>query len=592
MAGSTRKYYRKTIRYSGVSFMTFILVSACTVSVTFSQNTVISGGTRMLGKNGIIVFNSDITNNGIFSNSGNMVVLTATAVNIEGGNPVSFDNLTVDKGSTINFNVAGQTIAGILLCNGELNAGGNITLVSDENKTALIDGSGSGNIKGNVTMQRYLPSGLGYRYFSSPFQSATVGEFSDDIDLSSTFPPIYRYDENRTGSGWQSYILPANPLYPLSGYSVNFGSSPVPKTYDVTGVVNNGNLSLTVYNHNKLYTRGFNLTGNPYPSPVDWNAASGWTRTNIDNAIYYFKSSLVDQYGGVYSTYMNGVSSDGTATGIIPSMQGFFVHVTDGTWPVTGTLALDNRARITDISHTYLKSAGIVPRSLLRLEAGYTGDSVSFDPFVIYYNSEATYSFDGQLDALKLFNTDGNVTNFYVFGDDGSRLSISAIPFADSLSTFRLGLKTEKNGEITIKIRDIVDIFSSKTIVLSDIVAGTNTVLKPDEVFTKYLIAGDYQNRFFLNIGDFITGVPVTLSDNFSFKVYSSGVIFKAEIILPPSETGLLTISNLTGRILYNRKIYKSGSYEIESPVDNGIYLVTLSTADKRSTKKVFHINR
>ena len=98
--------------------------------------------------------------------------------------------------------------------NGNLSSGGNLTLVSTAAQTALIDGSGTGNVTGNVTMQRYLPSGFGYKYFSSPFQSATVNEFTDDMTLGHfTF---YRYDENRTSSGWVSYHNPVNKsLNPL-----------------------------------------------------------------------------------------------------------------------------------------------------------------------------------------------------------------------------------------------------------------------------------------------------------------------------------------------------------------------------------------
>ena len=104
----------------------------------------------------------------------------------------------------------------------------------------------------------------------------------------------------------------------------------------MTGVVNNGNFSVTLYNHDNLYTKGFNLVGNPYPSPIDWNAA-GWTKTNIDNALYFFKASTTDQYGGTYSSWIGGISNDGSANmNIIPSMQGFFIHVTDGAFPVTG----------------------------------------------------------------------------------------------------------------------------------------------------------------------------------------------------------------------------------------------------------------
>ena len=148
-----------------------------------------------------------------------------------------------------------------------------------------------------------------------------------------------------------------DPLNPLEGYAANFGSSAVPITANVTGAVNSGALSVTLYNHNNTYTKGFNLIGNPYPSPINWDAAAGWTKTNIDNALYYFKASATDEYGGKYSTYINGVSSDDTVSNIIPSMQGFFVHVTNGPpWPVTGTLSLNNNVRVTDLTHAFAKS--------------------------------------------------------------------------------------------------------------------------------------------------------------------------------------------------------------------------------------------
>jgi len=155
------------------------------------------------------------------------------------------------------------------------------------------------------------------------------------MDLASSWPMFYRYDESRTSSGWVSYSAGTLPLVPLEGYAVNFGSVTAPHTADVTGEVNNGSVSVTLFNNNNAYTKGFNLAGNPYPSPVDWNAA-GWTKTGIDNALYFFRTSTTDEYGGTYSSYVNGISSDGVADNIIPSMQGFFVHVSDGTYPVTG----------------------------------------------------------------------------------------------------------------------------------------------------------------------------------------------------------------------------------------------------------------
>ena len=110
------------------------------------------------------------------------------------------------KDLTIN-NIAGVTLSGplnvtgiVLVSSGTLSSAGNLTLVSTAAGTALIDGSGTGTVTGNVTMQRYLSSGFGYKYFSSPFQAATVNEFADDMALDLLH--VFKYDESRTSSGW------------------------------------------------------------------------------------------------------------------------------------------------------------------------------------------------------------------------------------------------------------------------------------------------------------------------------------------------------------------------------------------------------
>jgi len=558
-----------------------------------SQSLIISTGTSFIGTGGNIILRGDVLNDGSLSNNNNAVIFSGTAQSLGGTSPVLFNNLTVAAGSTTTISTAGQTLKGILISNGTLNAGGNITLLSTALQTALIDGSGTGQVLGNVNMQRYLPSGFGYKYFSSPFQGATVNEFGDDMDLLASFTSFYKYDESRTSSGWINYKDPAGVLNPMHGYAVNFGSSAAANTVDVTGIVNNGILSLTLFNHNNLYTRGFNLVGNPYPSPIDWDAPFGWTKTNIDNALYYFKTSTTDQYGGTYSTYINGNSSDGFATNIIPSMQGFFIHVSNGTWPVTGYLELNNNTRVTDMAHSFLKSGEMGTISLIRLIAGYSSDTISFDPFVIYYDEKATFNFDGQLDALKLCNTDPGATNFYVFGDDDSKLSINAIPLPDeNVCTLRLGLKTEKSGNVIFKIRDCENIFLEKRISFSDLVTGSTLDLTTGNQYSVNLQAGDYQNRFFINISDVFTDIPEFVSDSYLFNVYSVHGILKAEILLPPAESGILTVCNITGQPLYNWEIHASGYYEFNPSVIAGLYLVTFSSRNKRISRMLFIENQ
>jgi hypothetical protein len=553
------------------------------------QGLIISSGAKFISDRGNIVILGNLQNDGYLSNNFNTTVFAGTVQSMGGNSPVIFNNLTIASGSTTTIIAAGQSLKGILLSNGTLNSNGNITLLSTISQTALIDGTGTGQVNGNITMQRYLPSGFGYKYFSSPFQGATVNEFGNEINLLASFPGIYSYDESRVSSGWVSYVNPAWVLTPLQGFAVNFGSSAAAVTADATGVVSNSNLSGTFLNHNNTYTKGFNLIGNPYPSPINWDAATGWTKTNIDNALYYFKAGVTDQYTGTYSTYINGFSSDGLATAVIPSMQAFFIHVSTGTYPVTGTLAMTNSVRITDLTHQFLKSVNISSISFLRLNAFFADNPGVPDPLVIYFDDKALTGFDSRLDALKLMNTDQMVPNLYAVSADGYNLSINALPpYADSLLVVPLGIKTARNGSITFRIRDTINLLPGTEIYLNDKETGVNRIMNQGTEYIIYLNAGEYNSRFSLRFIAAATGIPgnSTISDQLS--LYSTRGIIIADINLPPGKRGFLLINNISGQILFRKEIYEGGYHEFNPKLKTGIYIVSFITGNVRYVKKIF----
>ena len=556
------------------------------------QGLTISAGTILETTGGNLVLNGNVINDGSFINNNSTTIFSGNTQVISGTTPISFNNIIVDPGSTTTITTPGQSLNGILLCNGIFNSNGNFTLLSTEYQTALIDGSGTGQVNGNVTLQRYLSSGFGYRYLSSPFQAATVREFSDNMKLEDPFPAFYRYDESLSTSGWVSYIDSSYILNPVQGYAVNFGSSVPPLIFDVTGVVNNGELSATLFNHNNTYSEGFNLVGNPYPSPIDWDASSGWTRINIDNALYYFETSTTDQYGGTYVTYADGVSSNGLATNLIPSMQGFFVHVTDGTWPVTGTLAMNNDVRIIDLTQPLTKSESN-SRSLIRLTAEFSDDTVSVDPAVIYFDEKATDKFDGQLDALKLMNTDFMVPNLYTVGPDGLKLSISALPvISDTIYKVPLGLKINRDGTIIFKINTLEGNLADMEISISDRDAIVEQDLLHDKDYKVSLTTGQYENRFFLNFLSMGTEIPDLDADGDLFSIYCSHGILKLEINTLLGADGTLTIWDLAGQILLIKKYYEPGYYEINPGLKNGIYIVSFLSGTNKSSEKILILNQ
>jgi hypothetical protein len=552
------------------------------------QGLIISTGTILETTGGNLVLYGNVINDGSFINNNSTIVFSGNTQVISGTTPISFDNITIDPGSTTTLTTTGQTLNGILLCNGAFNANGLFTLLSSNFQTAIIDGSGTGLVNGDVTIQRYLFSGFGYKYLSSPFQAATVSEFSDNMKLADPFPAFYKYDESSTTSGWVTYIEPAGVLNPMQGYAVNFGDTESPIIFDVTGVVNNGNQSATLFNHNNTYSQGFSLIGNPYPSPIDWDSPSGWTRINIDNALYYFEASSTDQYGGTYVTYADGVSSNGLATNLIPSMQGFFVHVTDGIWPVTGTLAMNNNVRVIDLTKPLTKS-DINSRSLIRLTAEFSDDTVSVDPVVIYFDEKATDKFDGQLDALKLMNTDFMVPNLYTVGSDGVKLSINALPLiSDTLCKVPLGLKINRDGNIIFKIDTLEGNLADMEIYISDMVIKIDQDLSLGKDYRLDLTTGQYENRFFLNFRNVSTGIPDNNASADLFSVYCSHGILILKINTLPASEGTLMISNLTGQVPLIKKYYEPGYYELNPGLKSGVYIVSFLSGTKRCSKKIF----
>jgi hypothetical protein len=567
---------------------------AANITIVTGSSLIVSGGT--------IRIHGTVVSNGNFNVSDGTAEFCGSAAQSAGagifaGNTVR--NLTVN-------NLAGLTLLGpmnvrgiVLVQSGTLVSGGHLTLLSDAVQTALIDGTGAGEVTGNVTMQRYLSSKYGYKYFSSPFTAATVGEFDDDMDLASSFPMFYRFDESLTSSGWVAYATGTAPLNPMEGYAVNFGATALPWTVDVTGVVNNGSLSVTLYNHGHTYTDGFNLVGNPYPSPIRWSLP-GWTKTNIDNAVYYFRASDTDEYGGTYSSFVNGVSSDGFASDTIPSMQGFFVHVTTGTFLVTGTLGVTNSVRINDMTQPFLKSATASgqyvkyaeasDRFLVRMSAAFTDDQASADPLVVYFDDAAEPAFDTELDALKLFNTDMMVPNFYSVLLPEKKLSINGIPYqTDTAFYVPLGLTIYRDGELSFRIRDVDNLPPEERIYFRDALTGANVNMLRTSEYKVNLTQGEYHGRFSLAFVKSTTGITDGEAADDLFRAYISGELVRTIVGVVNGREGMITVYDVAGRQLFTKKVYEPGQYDLQVYVRPGIYIIRYTTGRLQHNIKLVH---
>jgi len=555
---------------------------------SIAQGLIIPSGAYLIANTGNIALQSNWVNNGSFTHNGGTVLFTGTTQTLGGSSTTTFNNITIGTSSATTITSSGQQLKGILQSNNTLNANGNLTLLSTATQTAAIDGSGTGEVLGNLTMQRYLASGFGYKYFSAPFQSDTVGDFADAINLATSFPDVYKYDESQPTAGWVTYTTSSNTLTPLAGYAVNFGTSSAPLTVNLTGVVNNHTISATLFNHNQTYTLGFNLAGNPYPSPIDWNSATGWTKTNIDNAIYFFSNGTTSQYTGTYSSYINGVSSNGIASNIVAAMQGFFIHVSNGSFPVTGLLSVNNNARNTQPSVTFFGVNGSNdPPPLLRLHAGFSDDTTLADPVVIYLKPNAPTTFDKTLDALKLMNTRADVPSLYTISTDNTKLSIQALPYpGGNLQVVPLGLVTAQDGWITFIAGELRQAPAFAHIYLSDTQSGIDQDLSLNPSYSVHLTKGAYENRFFLNFSPAVLSGTTTTPGG-TFDAYNGGDALMIRSDLPAGEKARLLVCSAAGQVLYRGELNDNAWHTIPLTAA-GVYIISFNDGHETTTKKIF----
>jgi hypothetical protein len=59
-----------------------------------------------------------------------------------------------------------------------------------------------------------------------------------------------------------------------------------------------------------------------------------------------------------------------------------------------------------------------------------------------------------------------------------------------------------------------------------------------------------------------------------------------------PGPEGILTLCDLTGKILSVKKIYEPGHYEFDPEIKNSIYIASFLSGTRRSSKKIFIANR
>ena len=599
---TTVAFTGNTTRFRGITDQIINGTNAPTFNNLIINNSGQVSATNNVTINGTLTFNTgklNINNNTLTLAGG--ITNTVSEGLKSGGNAslilngsnartISFDQSipnTTNRINTLTNNSSGQTTTignklfitnAVIPTSGTINANGNLVLVSDNTKTARI-GQGTGSyITGNVTVQRYIPeSARRWRFVSSPLTNATIEDWRNEIFITgpgtgntigtinsngydatqNNAPGIYWYNETLTtgdlNSGWTIPTNTSHVLAPGRGYrlfvrgdrsdinritNANLNQNAV--TTDLTGTVNTGDITMpiTFTSSGNINNDGWNLIGNPYPSPFDWktfhesgrSGNSGTNYTNIEPTVW-----VLDPVENTYKFY-NTLSSEGTiADGILSQSQGFWVKATGAGASIT----FKESFKVDDAPTQLFKSTqgGAFKIKLMR-------DALNADELLIKYMNGSTTNFEAY-DVLKL----SAPIIVSAWGNDSIHLALSTRPLTTQNDTIKLYV-SGSSGSYTMQFTN------------SDKIAIQDQVLLFDN-YTNNVIDLKQNSNYTFNIN---TNTPATFGFNRFYIVVANNNQLPVKLV---SFNAQKTNNNLVQLNWATAIERNSSKFEVEHATDN-----------------------
>lgn len=467
---------------------------------------------------------------------------------------------------------------------------GTIYLLSDATgQASLMTNSYSGSA-GNLNVGHFLtsgPSGEWWHYIAAP---ATVSKtvFTDiEPEL------LVRYDETKVISdiveGWQWHdgydgTTPFSTLNAKEGYDVSVATD-VTMTYrNLKSLTTSmGRIDLPFSGSGKDTAMfGYSLIGNSLTCGINWDQVAYSHDHKLLRHGYYVRT-----VSGEEASYVNGIGTNGATAHIAP-LQGFFVR----------TRSLDTYITIADNAREHndaprFKSAEQIP--LLRLTLS---SAAARDEMVIRFDPEATFGFDGHLDAGKPFTHLKGRTRLYSVLR-GENYSINSIPWPSERTVIPVTLEIPGTGTFKIT-RTQLQNTGEYRFILTDTFTGKSTDMTSTAEYAFTATAGTIAGRFTLTVTPpEIKAATVTEEEKPEIITESSLRIYSTPgriCILPQGSdwdgiSATVRIYDITGRIILasDNERFNSGELNEYFPGNGGnLIIVEVTAGAKRYLEKVF----
>ena len=571
---------------------------------------------------------------------------------------LNLDKLVINKPSgQVNFNGTLEINDLLTISNSNaiinVNASGNVVLKSTSGNTGKVGPVPAGtsitvNSPGKFTQERFIPyTGIGRWYLlGSPMTNRFFNDYADDfkvVGLSTAFggqgggilpsieperSTIFKHVETSTGTyvdtvqkhGWR---IPGSleTIANGQGFRVFIGAYDFANSgnvFDNQGLFHFGNktfpaLRRTTTNTNCQfgYTAGFglpqtwpvpcvetnwgwNLLSNPYPSPIDWDAA-GWTKpAGMNNAFFTWNAagSGYQAYVGSGGTALGNTVNAGANANIIGSSQGFFVKVTSG-----DNLSLQATEAVKSTTNgSFFRTAVATDQVKIRLTRDGSTD-VRFDG-MIRFDSESTFGMDINKD-LDAFTSPG--AEFSLIGDNGESLWLNTIPVPAETKVMPMNIAYGKvSGSYSFTFLDGSSISNGAELFLKDNYLGTLTSMNTSNETYSFVAnmndGSSAADRFEIVISpSAVTGVS-KLVNGVGFGIYPNPSSSTSKVTLAvggaKGSSASVVIVDVVGKVVYTDNMTISQDTRVsEKSIDlglaSGVYTVKVITSGKTFTDKL-----
>ena len=536
---------------SGTPFAPTVSATSTAANVTIN-----SGATLTLSSTAILNATGNIINNGILTS------VASSTVGFTGNSAQTITGVVTLYNVKINNTNGGVSILSALTVNGTLTltsgvltTGSNLKLNFDNGGNIAYNSSDAGSISGNVTGSR---AGLiRSHYIAAPFSGVTSAQ------VQATTPLFYNtywkmYSRDFTTQGWAAVINTTTAMPLGSAFSLSYPST---STLVLTGTYSHS-YSFTSSSYSNATAGKYILIGNPYPTTIDWTAASGWTKTNVGNAIYFWNAS-----NNTSSSYVNGTGAGNpVGTPYIGAMQSFLV-ATVGTVG-TASVSIANPVRLSTVNAPYLR---VSSDETIRIKI-QSENIEQWDDAVVRFNESATNDFDPDFDAYKIINN-GFMPSVYT-SSGNTKYAIHSVADADSLKTIPVSIKLPADGNYTLSVSKSDP---AMDYILVDKKLGTENLLS-DPTYTFSGLTTDDVNRFELKLRTAVTTGMQGSNASAGLQISSATKGFVIQSKQFSGSIASVEIMDVSGKLIYvisDKRLSEVSYIPLDMP--DGAYMIKVT---------------